>query len=126
MGIKVIVPFEKIDFAKAQTRYSQFYPLRDLFYGITDQEIAAHLEADATTTSTSVTVTAEGSFDGAQVDTGVAMFTTANIGDGAPDYVAFNLGKPYPFVRFKVVENNTNPIVDLILIVSYPTSEVVK
>lgn len=126
MGIKVIVPFDKVDFAKNATKYSQFFPLRDLLYGITDQEIAAHLEAHSDTTSTSVTVTAEGSFDGAQVDTGVSMFSTVNIGDGAPDYAAFNLGKPYPFVRFKVVENNTNPIVDLVLIVSYPTGGVVR
>lgn len=125
MGIASITPFEKVDIAKNATVYSKFFPMRDLLYGITDQEMGAHLEADSTTTSTSVTVTAEGSWDGAQVDTGVAMFTTANISDGAPDYAAFNLGKPYPFVRFKAVEDNVNPVVDLILIVSYPTAGIV-
>lgn len=126
MGIAMITPFDNIDIAKNATEYSPFFSMKDLFYGITDQEFGAHLEANSSTTSTSVTVTAEGSFDGVQVDTGVAVFSTVNIGDGAPDYAAFNLGKPYPFVRFKAVENNTNPVVDLLLYVSYPTSERVR
>lgn len=126
MGIAVIAAFEKVDIAKGGTVYSDVYSMRDLFYGLTDQEIGAHLEADASTTSTSVTVTAEGSWDGAQFDTGVSMFATANISDGAPDFAVFNLGKPYPFVRFKAVENDVNPVVDLILLVSYPTSEKVR
>lgn len=126
MGIATLTPFDNVDIAKNGTVYSRFYSMKDLFFGITDQEFGAHIEADSTTTSTSLTVTAEGSFDGAQVDTGVAMFTTVNISDGAPDYGVFNLGKPYPFVRFKAVEDNTNPVVDLILIVSYPTGPIVR
>lgn len=126
MGIAVITPFEKVDIVQNTSVYSQLYPMRELFYGITDQELGAQIVASASTASNSVTITAEGSFDGANFDTGVSIIATTDISDGAHDFAAFNLGKPYPFVRFKATENDNGAVVDLQMWIGYPTSEKVR
>ena len=126
MGIKLITPFEKVDRAQNADAYSQIYNMRDLFFGITDQELGAQIVANSTTASNSVTITAEGSFDAANFDTGVNIISTTDIGDGAHDFATFNLGKPYPFVRFYVKENNNGEVVDLQMWIGYPTSETVR
>jgi len=126
MGIQTITPFERVDISQNTSAYSRLYSLRDLLYGITDQEIGAMVIASSDTDSNSITIGVEGSFDGANFNTAVVILTTTDIGDGNPDYVALNLAIPYPFVRFKATENNNGDIVDLVLIVSYPTSEVVR
>lgn len=126
MGVKLITPFEKEDIVQNNSIYSPLYSLSDFFYGISDQEIGAQIVADSTTASNSVTITAEGSFDGANFDTGVAILTTIDIGDGNHDFAVFNLGKPYAFVRFKATENNNGAVVDLQMWIGYPTSEIVR
>lgn len=126
MGIKLITPFEKVDIVQNNSVYSQLYSLKDFFYGITDQEIGAQIVADSTTASNSVTITAEGSFDGANFDTGVNVISTTDIGDGNHDFATFNLGKPYAFVQFKATENNNGAVVDLQMWIGYPTSEMVR
>lgn len=110
------------DVAKNGTIYSQIFNIADLDWHRTDQEVGFMAIADSSTTSTSVTVTFEGSLDGSNFNTGVAMLTTANIADGAADFGSFNVGIPYNFCRIKVVENNVNPIVDLKILIGIPVT----
>lgn len=125
MGVKVITPFEKIDMVQNTTDYSVVYSMRDLLFGITDQELAVMIIASSDTASNSVTITMEGSLDGANWES-VAIISTTDIGDGNADWAAINMGKPYGFIQFKVVENNNGAVVDLLMYVGYPTSEIAR
>lgn len=126
MGIKIITPFIALDLAKNAGAYSMFYNLRDLFFGITDQVLGVQAVADATTTSTDVTITIEGSLDGTNFDTAVDVLANANLSDGAHDFGSFNIGKAYSIIRFKAKDNNSNPVVDLYVWISIPTSQIVR
>lgn len=113
-----------IDIAKNATVYSKVFNLRKLSWSGTDMEVGFMVKADAATTSTSVTISFAGSFDGKNFNSDVAIITTTDISDGNPDYGSFNIGVPYPFGRIKAVENNVNPVVDLQVVLAIPTSGV--
>lgn len=89
------------DVAKNGTIYSQIFNIADLDWHRTDQEVGFMAIADSSTTSTSVTVTFEGSLDGSNFNTGVAMLTTANIADGAADFGSFNVGDSLQFLPYQ-------------------------
>lgn len=133
MGIKTIDVFKGkeagepgADIAQNTTEYSKVFNLRDLHWSGTDMEIGFMVIASSATTSNSITITFEGSFDGNNFNTGVAILTTVNIGDGNPDYGSFNVGIPYPFFRVKATENNNGVITDLRVILAMPTIEKVR
>ena len=84
------------------------------------------MTADSTTTSTDADVAVQGSFDDKNWDAAIAVSTAVDLHLGATTFGAISLTKPYPFVRFTCVEQNTNPIVDFQLYISYPTSEKVR
>ena len=117
----IIKPFDKRDIVQNTSEYSNLFSLREASFGITDIEWSAMILADATTDSNSITISMEKTFDGVNFATGVAILTTTDIGDGNPDYVAFNMGYPAPMCRFKATENNNGAIVGLQLYVCIPT-----
>jgi len=126
MGIKCITPFERVDCAKNGTITSKTYNMRDLYYGITDQELGWQLTAAVATTSTDADINVQGSFDNKNWDTAVKFKDAVDLHLGATFFGVMNIGKPYPFLRFTCIEQNVNPIVDFELFVSYPTSELVR
>ena len=111
-----------IDIAKNANFSSKVFNVGDLNWSGTDMEIGFMVIADSATTSTSVTIELYGSFDGLNFDSAIAIITTTNIADGNADFGSLNLGKPYPYIYVKATENNSNPVVNLRVVLSIPTT----
>lgn len=129
MGVKICDVFRGkeagepgVDITQNTSVYSKVFNLNDLGWSGTDMEIGFMVIASSATASNSVTIGFEGSFDGKNFNTAVALITTTDIGDGAADYGSFNVGIPYPFFRIKATENNNGAVVDLRVVLGIPTN----
>ena len=126
MGMKLITPFKKVACAKAATITSKTYNMRDLFYGITGAQLGYQLTAATGSTSTDADINVQGSYDNKNWDGAIKFKDAVDLHLGANFFGVISLTGPYPFLRFTCIEQNSNPIVDFELLVSYPTSEKVR